>query len=104
MAAHIAWLLNLDADLELQDPVSYRWAKLSAERIEELRSRVADLIAADDAVLDAPGRAAPATSPSTIARAFCPTPRALARIAELGLRPPPAPPLEVLRRVNDRRF
>jgi hypothetical protein len=104
MAAHIAWLLNLDADLELQDPVSYRRAKLSAERIEELRSRVADLIAADDAVLDAPGRAAAATAPSTLARAFCPTPRALARIAELGLQPPPAPPLAVLRRVNDRRF
>jgi len=104
MAAHIAWLLNLDADLELQDPVSYRRAKLSAERIHELESRVADLIATDDVVLDAPGRAAPATSPSTIAQAFCPTPRALARIAELGLRPPPAPPLDVLRRVNDRRF
>jgi hypothetical protein len=104
MAADIAWLLNLDADLELQDPVTYRRAKLSAVRIAELKSRVADLIAEGDAVLDAPGRDALPTSPSTIAQAFCPTPRALSRIAELGLRPPPAPPISVLRRVNDRRF
>lgn len=104
MAAHIAWLLNLDADLELQDPVSYRRAKLSAERIRELAARMADLIAPDDTILDAPGGAAVAASSSAIAQAFCPTPRALARIAALGLPVPAAPPLDVLRRVNDRRF
>lgn len=102
MAAHIAWLLNLDADLELQDPVSYRRAKLSAERIRELAARVADLITVDDTILDVPGTAA--GYPTAIAQAFCPTPRALARIAELGLPAPPAPPPAVLRSVNDRRF
>jgi hypothetical protein len=102
MAAHIAWLLNLDADLELADPQHYRAAKLSAERIGELRSRVADLIAADDAVLDAPETARGAVG--AVVQAFCPTPSALERIAELGLAPPPAPSFAVLRRVNDRAF
>jgi hypothetical protein len=37
-------------------------------------------------------------------RAWCPTPRALDALARAGASVPPAPPLDVLRRVNDRTF
>jgi hypothetical protein len=37
-------------------------------------------------------------------RAFCPTPRALAALRAAGVAVPAAPPLDVLRRVNHRRF
>jgi len=39
-----------------------------------------------------------------LGRAWCPTPGALAALARAGARPPAAPPLAVLRRVNHRRF
>jgi len=102
MATHIAWLLNLDADLELQDQESFGRARLSAQRIRELTARVADLVAPDDPILDE--ATAVSVRADTIVLAFCPTPSALTRIAQLGLSVPAAPPFAVLRRVNDRAF
>ena len=102
MATHIAWLLNLDADLELQDPDGFARARLSAQRIQELRARVADLVAPDDLLLDSPSTGS--VRADTIVQAFCPTPSALTRIAQLGLSVPAAPAFAVLRRVNDRAF
>jgi hypothetical protein len=106
MATRIAWLLNLDADLELRDPAAYHTAHLGEFRVAELSARMADLIGEDDVVLDDAWRARSggALPAGAIVLAFCPTPSALARIARLGLPPPAAPPLSVLRRVNDRRF
>jgi len=99
MATRIAWLLNLDADLELQDPATYRDTALPAERLLELQSRVFDLVGPDDVVLDAG-----AVTDVDLVQAFCPTPTALARIEALALSPPDAPSLSVLCRVNHRRF
>jgi hypothetical protein len=104
MAAAIAWLLNLDADLELQDPASYQASRLSAERMQVLSARVADLIGPDDVILDPD----PSTSHRPPAHftilAFCPTPSALQCIEALGLPVPAAPAFSVLRHVNDRAF
>jgi hypothetical protein len=99
MAARITWLLNLDADLELQDPATYRDLALPPERLRELQSRMFDLVAADDVMIGSQ-----LVASADVVQAFCPTPTALARIAALGLVPPCAPPFAVLRRVNDRRF
>jgi hypothetical protein len=96
----IAWLLNLDADRELQDPAQYRPAMPSSTP-PDLIAQIADLVAPDDLVLsDASG-----VEPERWkVQAFCPTPHALARIARSGFVAPAAPSLDVLRRVNDRAF
>jgi hypothetical protein len=102
MARSLAWHLNLDADRELQDPAAYRAPNLSAARVRELVARMADLVAPEDSYLDAlPAGALPA---ELTIQTFCPTPSALARIRARGFLPPSAPPLGVLRAVNDRAF
>lgn len=102
MATRLAWLLNFDADLELQDPDRYRPAKAVLARAATLRAQLTDLIGPDDVVLEVDGLDA---LPSNVTiQTFCPTPSALGRIRALGLVPPVAPSLAVLRRVNDRRF
>jgi hypothetical protein len=102
MATRIAWLLNFDADLELRDPVAYRASRLKADRRAELSARMADLIAPDDIVLEQTQGGSLAAD--MMLQAFCPTPSALRRIVQLGFAPPTAPPLSVLRQVNDRSF
>jgi hypothetical protein len=99
METRIAWLLNLDAELELADPQHYRPSLEMAARIASLRPRLARLLAPLDSVIgvdDVHG--------CTRALPFCPTPSALARIASTSLAPPPAPPLSVLTAVNSRAF
>ncbi len=105
MATRIAWLLNFDAELELQAPERYRAPRITEERVHELAARTLDLIAPDDrvltdAVLD-PQRPLPADLQLQM---FCPTPSALAWATKLGFSPGPAPSLTVLRDVNSRRF
>lgn len=103
MATRIAWLLNLDADLELQQPATYRGRALPMARIVELRARMFDLVSDDDLILDAATDAREVRS-SDVIEAFCPTPTAVERMVGLGLPAPVAPDLAVLRAVNDRRF
>jgi hypothetical protein len=98
-AARIAWLLNLDADLELQDPARYRPATLASVP-HDWRTRMADLVAPEDLVLPADD----ARPGECVVLAFCPTPSACAQLLALGLPPPPAPALATLRSVNDRAF
>ena len=97
-----AWLLNLDAELEL--------ARLSFEYVPRLKllRQLAEhgqgsraLLAPTDVLL-APGVASP--GPGFVGRAWCPTPRALAHFAALGIQPEPHPEAAVLRRVNHRLF
>jgi hypothetical protein len=110
MATRIAWLLNLDAEVELQDPARYRVSRGGprASRSAELEARMADLIAPDDVVLDDVSAMREVVQPlhqgAWTILAFCPTPSALARIAALGLPVPPAPSLAVLRAMSDRSF
>lgn len=102
MATRIAWLLNLDADLELQKPAGYRAPRITAGRVSELLACMLDLVAPDDIVLTDAWRGP--RPEGTRVQLFCPTPNALARVQALGLLPGSAPPLAVLREVNSRRF
>jgi hypothetical protein len=98
-APRIAWLLNLDADRELQDPARYQPVDLASTR-PDWRTRMADLVADDDIILPSleavPGELVP--------QCFCPTPSALAQLKAAGFSVPPAPALSILRAVNDRAF
>ncbi|HEX5656213.1 MAG TPA: hypothetical protein VFX59_03420 [Polyangiales bacterium] len=93
----IAFVLNLDAELELAD-ARHRSSPAMLARIAALRSRVA-FLAADDRVIGADDASA-----CTRAVAYCPTPSALARIRAAGLPVPAAPSWQVLRTVNARSF
>ncbi len=93
-----AWLLNLDAELELEDPSAHTASTKMAARIRELEPKLAALLAGGLVVREdvrADGR---------VGRAWCPTPSALERLRRAGATPAPAPPFEVLRTVNARRF
>ncbi|HET7541763.1 MAG TPA: hypothetical protein VFK05_17935, partial [Polyangiaceae bacterium] len=97
-----AWVLNLDAELEL--------ARLNFEYVP--RSKLLQqlltygqgsraLLGPEDVLLE-PG--ASLNAAEFVGRAWCPTPRALSRLAATGVRPEPHPEAAVLRRVNHRLF
>ncbi len=94
-----AWILNLEAELELAQPSYNPPAKL-LRQLEQYGagSRVllgeADVLARPDI----------AESGSYVGRAWCPTPRALAALAAARVPAEPHPEVAVLRRVNHRRF
>jgi hypothetical protein len=104
--ARPCWALNLDADDELAapDPAHFTRRRVMVERIRALRPRLLALVPADARIVDpaalddAVGR-----EPTAIPRCFAPTPSARAALARVGLSID-APPVEVLRRVNDRAF
>jgi hypothetical protein len=101
MATRSAWVLNLDADYELEDPHSYTPSRRTRERVREFATRLHGLLQPGDIVLEA-GLTVP---PGMYAgEAWCPTPRALAMLEAAGCELPDSPSLEVLQRVNDRRF
>jgi len=104
MATRIAWLANLDADRELSDPKRYRDTALPAQRLDELRTRMLDLIAPDDLVISNDLASLHARDTRLTALAFCPTPSARQQLERAGYTPPDAPALDVLQRVNHRRF
>lgn len=104
-----AWVLNFDADDELARPKGYTPSRAVASRAPDLVGRVAPLLRPGDRVIEprpAAALAQPAAAPgsSQTGRAWCPTPRALALLRRAGVEPAPAPPLDVLQRVNHRRF
>lgn len=96
----VAWVLNLDADLELALPgrTSPRGVR---QRTIEIREVLARSLPAGDIVLD---RDDERKARGMMGRAFCPTPSALRRLERAGARVPAAPPFEVLRKVNARGF
>lgn len=106
-AAPRAWVLNLDAELELEAGARYTPSEgVRAQVLARARALAATLPAEDvvitprpterDSVaLDVTGRA-PA--------AWCPTPRALRALGGAGLALPDVPSAEVLRRVHERGF
>ena len=101
MAAHTAWVLNLDAEYELADPRGYTPSRATLARVAAQAARGEGLVRAGD-VLVTDDTALPAGA--YVGAAWCPTPRALARLGAAGATLPPRPPLEVLQRVNHRRF
>jgi hypothetical protein len=99
-----AWILNLDAELELARgrPGYVAQRKLLAQLAEHGRSARA-LLGPDDQLV---GDGLPRTAGPTVrlGRAWCPTPLALAALKAHGVEPEPHPSAAVLRRVNHRRF
>lgn len=102
MVGGIAWLMNLDAEQELRAPAQYRSSPVVQARCRELYARMRLLLAAQDRIIGFDFDLA--RDGMLAARAFCPTPSALAAIAAAGLEPPRAPPVQVLARVNRRGF
>jgi hypothetical protein len=103
MAARRAWVLNLDADLELEAAPGYstssRVKDAMRAHIDRLR---ASLLSPEDVVVD---EHTPAQSARGLeGRAFCPTPCALRLLRHAGALPVPSPDASVLRRANSRAF
>jgi hypothetical protein len=103
VAAHVAWVLNLDADLELEGGAGYspspsirKATALHAARVVGSFVREGDVLVSDDS---REGCAA-----GLVGRAFCPTPRAVRAMHRAGATPAPHPPVEVLRHVASRAF
>lgn len=95
------WWLNLDAERELAVPSARASsARLRLQAAERARRFAPALCGADAYLL--PGDVPPETGARVLV--WCPTPGALDGIRRSGLRVPRAPSLDVLRRVNDRRF
>jgi hypothetical protein len=96
-----AWVLNLDAELELAPTRSsyVPRSKLTAQLAEYGHDSRA-LLGPDD-ILVGSGSNNPE---GLIGRAWCPTPRALSALAAAGIVPEPHPDAAVLRRVNHRLF
>lgn len=99
----IAWVLNLDADLELAAPPGYVPRQTIKEALATFVPVLArSLLGPDDVLVD---EGTPAGRAHGLrGRAFSPTPRALALLECAGAAPEPAPPVDVLRRVNSRAF
>lgn len=99
-----AWLLNLDAELELRKPDRYQptHATLAACRHFDVQARA--LLGPDDIVLDRAAHSGPMTARGYRGVAWCPTPSALAFLTRAGAAVPKAPALTCLQEVNHRRF
>ena len=93
-----AWLLNLDAEEELESPAAHTPSSRVRDRIDALRVHLEPLLRGG--VVLAEGVRADGLE----GRAWCPTPSAQARLARAGASLRRAPAIGVLRRVNHRRF
>ncbi|HMJ13236.1 MAG TPA: hypothetical protein VK524_17570, partial [Polyangiaceae bacterium] len=98
VASPFAWLLNLDAELELARPGHVPSAKLHAQ-LAAHAERAHVLLGPRDVLVDEARRPAEYTG-----RAWCPTPRAVATLSAAGVEPEPHPSADVLRAANHRRF
>lgn len=104
MRQRYAWVLNLDAELELARgrPGYVPQRKLVAQLAEHGRSSQALLGPLDFELTG--GAPLPVASAGALGRAWCPTPMAVALMRESGIEPEPFPDAKVLRRVNHRLF
>ncbi len=103
MDTELIWDLNFAADDELAGEFSTDASSLRAKSLDlEGVVRRLGLVLPHHRVLGP--RTGTSSSAGAEGRAFCPTPRALARLGAAGARVPRAPPLDVLKRVNDRAF
>jgi hypothetical protein len=98
----VAWVLNLDAEDELAHIGAHTPTAALTARVEALvpTLRASGLLAPHD-VVAWPGNA---TAHGLEGRAWCPTRWALAQLERAGAKVPRAPSMEVLLRVNHRRF
>lgn len=92
-------MLNLDAEFEMAAP-SYCAPRRLLAQLERYGQGARALLGPLDVLLEAESQ----RSSEKIGRAWCPTPRALARMVQAGVEPEPHPSLSVLRAVNHRKF
>jgi hypothetical protein len=112
MAAGFAWILNLDADVELAAIASagpggravYEPTRNVREAARTFAPRLAASLLDPDRDLLVDDDSAPQVARGMVGRAFCPTPRALRLLRRAGAEPEPHPESEVLARVNAREF
>lgn len=103
MEARSAWVLNLDADLELAASTPYAPTKTVRAAMTVMAARVApSLLRKDDVLID--DGSGPGSARGLLGRAFCPTPRAIALLERAGAAIEPHPSVDVLRLVNGRSF
>lgn len=103
MDTRSAWVLNLDAELELAAGSRYApKAAIRAMVAHRAKPLASSLLSPGDLVVDE--SSAPGVAEGLVGRAFCPTPRAIATLVRAGAVPAPHPPVEVLREVNGRGF
>ena len=102
-ARRFAWVLNLDADLELAARYAYTPKRSVRDAMQRWTALLASsLLAPGDVVVDE--STTPRSACGLVGRAFCPTPRALAMLVRAGAEPEPHPTIDVLRLVNSRAF
>lgn len=103
-----AFVLNLDAEVELATRGAYRTSRALESVLRELRPRAARaLLEPGDVPVDAlveAGERLPKELEGLPGDAWCPTPSARARLLAVGARPAAAPPVDVLRAANGRSF
>jgi hypothetical protein len=103
MATRLAWVLNLDADLELGTAGRYDPPKnVRLAMKPHIATLARSLLGPEDILVDE--ESAPLAARGLPGRAFCPTPRALAILRRAGAEPEAHPPVAVLRQVNSRAF
>ena len=108
----LAWVLNLDADVELAAIASgaagaraaYSPTRSVREAMRAFVPRLASSLVdpAHDLLVDEDSP--PGIARGRVGRAFCPTPRALRLLRRAGAEPEPHPGCDVLVRVNARAF
>jgi hypothetical protein len=112
-----AWVLNLDAELELAGGPQYAPRARLLAQLEQFVGDARRLLGPDDVLLPSSGTsAAPraarerrgpieaARGRALVGRTWCPTPRALAALEAAGVVSEPHPGVDVVQRVNHRRF
>ncbi len=102
MDTRSAWLLNLGAEIELENPRRTIGADTRA-RLPNLVEKLGSLVPPGDVILFGEENET-GLAEGYLGRAWLPTPRALMALARAGATRLPVPDFEVLRRVNDRRF
>lgn len=102
MGTRSAWLLNLGAEIELENPRRTIGADTRA-RLPNLVEKLGALVPPGDVILFGEENET-GLAEGCVGRAWLPTPRALMALARAGALRLPVPDFEVLRQVNDRRF
>lgn len=105
MATRSAWVLNLDADLELAVGPTYAARQSVLRAMRPFAERLAaSLLSPGDVVVDPTSESSFEAARGLVGRAFCPTPTAIALLERAGATIAPHPSYDVLRAVNSRAF
>ena len=99
-----AWILNLDAELELSTRGPYTPGQGIERAVESQQGAAATILSPWDVRVSIFRGAPCPAARGLVGRAWCMTPRARNRLLEVGARPVDSPPPDVLRRVNGRAF